>query len=273
MGKSAQTMTSRYRKPFRYPDGFADVLRDFTREVLRDQPKSIPEFGAAHFDRILRQSAEQQTMQGEGGAGPDRLSPEQLQEHLAQVFTAADVDGSGTLEYREFKKLLNEANLGFTKEDLRRILMESDENDDGTIDYNEFLPIGVDIIQSIYARREAHHAKEADEKFEDEKSEIARMALLHGMTKQQYTDLLLTYFKAHAGDEGVLSRPQFKAALQNAELGLTRHEINMIMAEVDVNQDGVIDIKEFDSIFFQMLVECISQVLSEERRGADELNT
>jgi len=54
-------MSSRYRKPFRYPvrlhhsvissiisslglhikqDGFADVLRDFTREVLREQPRA-----------------------------------------------------------------------------------------------------------------------------------------------------------------------------------------------------------------------------------------
>jgi len=93
------------------------------------------------------------------------------------------------------------------------------------------------------------------------------------MTKQQYSDLLLTYFKAHAGDAGVLSREQFKQALSNAELGLTRHEINMIMSEVDVNNDGVIDVAEFDSVFFEMLVECISMVLSEEVRSADELTT
>jgi Ca2+-binding EF-hand superfamily protein len=61
------------------------------------------------------------------------------------------------------------------------------------------------------------------------------------MTKQQYVDLLMTYFKAHAGDSNSLSRTQFKEALQNAELGLTRHEINLIMSEVDVNEDGVIE--------------------------------
>jgi len=71
----------------------------------------------------------------------------------------------------------------------------------------------------------------------------------------------------------VLSREQFKQALQNAELGLTRHEINGIMAEVDVNNDGVIDVSEFDSVFFEMLVECISLALSEEVRSADELTT
>merc|ERR1712196_411311 len=270
MGFSREAMTSRYRRPFRYPDGFADVLRDFTREVLRDQPKSIPEYGAAYFDRILKQSAEQQVIAEEGSGAPDRMSQEQLLEYLSQVFMEADVDGSGSLSYKEFKRVLATANFQFSKEDVRRMLMEADENDDGCIDYNEFLPIGVDIVQSIYARREAQAAKEA---MDSEVQTAARTALLHGMTKQQYSDLLLTYFKAHAGDAGVLSREQFKQALQNAELGLTRHEINLIMAEVDSNNDGVIDVSEFDNVFFEMLVECISLVLAEEVRGSDELTT
>merc|ERR1712205_230434 len=122
-------MTSRYRKPFRYPDGFADVLRDFTREVLREQPKSIPDFGAAYFENLLRQGAEmQQDM--EGGAAPTRMSPEELQEFLADIFIEADRDKSGTLSYKE---------------------------------YNEFLPIGVDIVQAIFARREAEAAAQADQ--------------------------------------------------------------------------------------------------------------
>lgn len=198
------------------------------------------------------------------------MSAQELQEYLAQVFVEADVDGSGALSYKEFKTVLKTASLGLTKEEIRRLLMEGDENDDGTIDYNEFLPIGIDIVQSIYAKKEAHAAQ----KKENEDSEIAaRTALLHGMTKQQYSDLLLAYFNAHAGEEGSLSRPQFKQALKNAEMGLTRHEINVIMAEVDTNQDGVIDLTEFDHVFFEMLVECITQVLANEIRSSDELCT
>merc|ERR1712159_968806 len=133
MGFSREAMTSRYRRPFRYPDGFADVLRDFTREVLRDQPKSIPEYGAAYFDRILKQSAEQQVIAEEGSGGPDRMSQEQLLEYLSQVFMEADVDGSGSLSYKEFKKVLQTAKFGFEKEDVRRMLMEADEDGDGTL--------------------------------------------------------------------------------------------------------------------------------------------
>jgi len=263
-------MTSRYRKPFRYPDGFADVLRDFTREVLRDQPRSIPEFGANYFDRILKQAAEQAIMQEEGDGSADRMSPEQLQEYLAQVFMEADVDGSGSLSYKEFKTVIKTAKLNFDKHEIRQMLMEADEDGNGSIDYNEFLPVGVDIVQAIYARREARATKEG---LAAETEAAARTALLHGMTKAQYSELLSTYFKAHADGSNVLTREQFTEALKNAELGLTRHEINLIKSEVDVNDDGLIDISEFDNVFFEMLVECISQVLAEEVRGADELTT
>jgi hypothetical protein len=145
-------MTSRYRKPFRYPDGFADVLRDFTREVLRDQPRSIPEFGANYFDRILKQAAEQAIMQEEGDGSADRMSPEQLQEYLAQVFMEADVDQSGALSYKEFKNVIKTAKLDFDKHEIRQMLMEADEDGNGSIDYNEFLPVGVDIVQVMPPR-------------------------------------------------------------------------------------------------------------------------
>jgi len=263
-------MTSRYRKPFRYPDGFADVLRDFTREVLREQPKSIPDFGAAYFENLLRQGAEmQQDM--EGGAAPTRMSPEELQEFLADIFIEADRDKSGTLSYKEFKEVIQTSRLGFSKQEIRRMLMEADENEDGYIDYNEFLPIGVDIVQAIFARREAEAAAQADQ---DAAQEAARIALVHGMDKDQYKQMLLSYFRAHDVDNsGFLSRKEFKECMKNADLGLTRQEINALMAEIDVDGDDNISLEEFDSIFFEMLVEIVSLAALEEARNSDELTT
>merc|ERR1711970_1570446 len=216
-------MTSRYRKPFRYPDGFADVLRDFTREVLREQPKSIPDFGAAYFENLLRQGTEMQQQEMDGGAGPTRMSPEELQEFLASIFMEADQDQTGTLSYKEFKEVIITSQLGFSKQEIRRMLMEADENEDGYIDYNEFLPIGGDIVQAIFARREAEAAAQADQ---EAAQEAARIALVHGMDKDQYKQMLLSYFRAHDVDNsGFLSRKEFKECMQSSELGLTRQEI------------------------------------------------
>merc|ERR1711988_261700 len=226
MGSGA--MTSRYRKPFRYPDGFADVLRDFTREVLREQPKSIPDFGAAYFENLLRQDAEMQQDDLDASSMPTRMSPEELQEFLASIFVEADQDGSGTLSYKEFKEVINTSNLKFDKNEIRRMLMEADSNEDGYIDYNEFLPIGVDIVQAIFARREA---EEAARNANEAAQEAARIALIHGMDKEQYKQMLLQYFRTHDVDNsGFLSRKEFKECMINAELGLTRREINALMA-------------------------------------------
>merc|ERR1711959_805683 len=261
-------MTSRYRKPFRYPDGFADALRDFTREVLREQPKSIPEFGTTYFENLLRQGAEAQC-EVDGAVPATRMSAEELTEFLSSVFNEADVDGSGTLSYKEFKTVIQTSRLEFTKQDIRKMLMEAGENEDGYIDYNEFLPIGVDIVQAIFARREAEAAAKSNE---EAAQEAARVALVHGMDKEQYKQMLMQYFRSHDTDNsGFLSRKEFKECMKNAELGLTRQEINALMAEIDVDGDGNISLDEFDGIFFEILVEIVKAAALEESRNADEL--
>ena len=42
-------MASKYLQKFPIPGSFPDLLHDFAREVLRDQPEDIYEFGAAYF--------------------------------------------------------------------------------------------------------------------------------------------------------------------------------------------------------------------------------
>jgi hypothetical protein len=42
-------MASKYLQKFPIPGEFPDMLHDFAREVLRDQPEDIYEYGAAYF--------------------------------------------------------------------------------------------------------------------------------------------------------------------------------------------------------------------------------
>jgi len=98
------------------------------------------------------------------------------------------------------------------------------------------------------------------------------VALVHGMDKDQYKQMLMAYFRAHDTDNsGFLSRKEFKECMKNADLGLTRQEINALMMEIDVDGDGNISLEEFDNIFFEMLVEIVSAAAVEESRNADEL--
>ncbi len=42
-------MASKYLQKYPVPEDFPDLLHDFAREVLRDQPENIYEYGALYF--------------------------------------------------------------------------------------------------------------------------------------------------------------------------------------------------------------------------------
>ena len=94
-------MVSKYGKDFTVPKDFPSVLKAFTREVLRSQPGNIYEFGAAYFSELIDQS---QSAIGHGAQ--ERLTPEQMEQVLVQLFREADVDGNNVLSLPEFKVIL-----------------------------------------------------------------------------------------------------------------------------------------------------------------------
>jgi len=44
------TMSSKFAKQYQVPPEFPEILKDFAREVLRNQPANINEFAAKYFD-------------------------------------------------------------------------------------------------------------------------------------------------------------------------------------------------------------------------------
>jgi len=45
-------MASKYLQKYPVPEEFPDLLHDFAREVLRDQPENIYEYGALYFKHM-----------------------------------------------------------------------------------------------------------------------------------------------------------------------------------------------------------------------------
>ena len=45
-------MASKYRKKFELPEGFYEILENYSREVLRDQPLDIVEFSYMYFKAL-----------------------------------------------------------------------------------------------------------------------------------------------------------------------------------------------------------------------------
>lgn len=58
-------MASKYIKKFRVPEGFENLLNDFAREVLRNQPKDILDFGVQYFTALEKKQELDYAQKGE----------------------------------------------------------------------------------------------------------------------------------------------------------------------------------------------------------------
>ena len=132
----------------------------------------------------------------------------------------------------------------------------ADENSDGLVDYAEFVPVALGVLEAIYAKRKfdaTRDARVAEAEgtcydwlpyflLQRNHSTAApftlvtassKAFLLHGMPKDELEDAIRKVFgRADADGSGMLSRTEFADALRGSGLGLTRREINVIMAEV-----------------------------------------
>jgi len=255
--------SARYGKQYTVPEGATTILKDFTRELLRHQPEDEHyfAFGLDYFNGLLEQEERR------GGVG--HLSKEELEEVLAEMFIQADADGSGALSLTEFKSVLKNANLGLSDKDAKLLYAEADMDENGEVTYQEFIPLAVDLVQSMYARMEAADAAAEEE---EEARDLAAEQL-HGMGREELNKVMADIFKrADADGSGALSLQEFRKCLKDADIGLTKKEINILMAECDVDQDGTISYDEFIPVAFDILVEIVKgQVL--EQRSPSELET
>jgi len=242
-------MASRYAEKFSIPEGFPQILREFTKEVLRENPQNIYDFGHQYFNGLASQNGEK---------GPGDLSPEELRDLINRLFQEADKDGNGYLDRKEFKSVFVglQSDLKLSAKEIRQIMSEADENQDGRIDYGEFVPLFIDVYYAMIAKRE--HANETAA-LKETALENARNFLLKGMPREELELLLHDVFeKADVDKGGYLSRSEFVKCMKDSNLGFTRKEVNVMMSEVDENKDGKITYNEFAPMCFSVLTEMVA---------------
>ena len=236
---------------FALPEAFPKILKDFTREVLRDQPADINTYAAEYFANLSASSNDNQ-------GGELQVDMDSMRQRIESMFAEADVEGKGYLTRPQFMSVMGSVKdeLNMSDADLRHVMSEADENDDGMIDFNEFLPLAMSIFEAIYAKQDLH-------KHENEAVDKASELLLHGMTREELEAMLHEMFdRADTEKKGYLSRAQFGAVLKDSDLGFTRREINVLMSQVDENHDGVIEFKEFVPLAFELCVGIIARSLA-----------
>jgi len=239
------------------------LLKAFVREILRNQPANIYEFGAEYFKQQLDAKSQTQHYGSGGGGSTD------IENQLRAVFIEADVDHSGYLSTKEFKQLLKHADLGLSNAQIRLLMSEADENEDDQIDYNEFMIAVVQLIRSFAAKKEAEvevasRVNEAREK--------AEFRIAHGITKEEYESIIAEAFReADVDGSGYLSRNELRSVLKAADIGLTRKEVNLLLASVDLDHDQKISFDEFRPLFHEVMVEVMSNVFLKNSKSQSDV--
>eukprot|EP00929_Paragymnodinium_shiwhaense_P120131 TRINITY_DN92014_c0_g1_i1.p1 TRINITY_DN92014_c0_g1~~TRINITY_DN92014_c0_g1_i1.p1 ORF type:complete len:429 (-),score=152.53 TRINITY_DN92014_c0_g1_i1:107-1393(-) len=265
-------MSSKFAKQYQVPPEFPEILKDFAREVLRNQPANINEFASKYFDCLASglPADAAQGAHGPGGAGAREeveLSIGDIETIIQDLFRKYDQDNNCYLDPKEFQSLMEDLQqrLDFPPDEIYRFLAEADMNADGMIEYDEFIPLAIQIIQGMYAKKRL-------EMHMTEVNETAENMLVHGMSKDELTALVESIFKRMDADgSGILSKQEFVQALTAMELGLTRREINNIMFRVDQDDDGNVDYSEFVPFAFDLLRKLTSMRLLETELENDEL--
>lgn len=107
---------------------------------------------------------------------------------------------------------------------------------------------------------------------QDEARLKAKHYMLHGMSRDELQKIMMDVFtNADADGSGQLSRKEFLSAIKEADLGLTRKEINVLMAKVDADGDGNISYEEFAPLCFDILVEILMSEIVEKEKSPSQL--
>jgi len=261
-------MSSRYQKPYTIPEAFPPLLKELTREILREQPENIYEFGAAYFKNLLDIQTEEQKKQETSLLD---MGPDEQEAFITDIFLTADKDQNGYLDRKEFQDVLRSTDLNLSRRDYRKIMIECDENDDGCIEYNEFVPFMVQVLQAFKAKDEMTEQMQKDQQ---EAEEMAEAILIKGMYQEEFLEQLGNSFLAADEDKnGYLDRKEFKKCLRYAGLGLTKREVNLLMSEADTDMDGKISWQEFATKCYEVMVwHFTNEILEDQRKfPANEL--
>ena len=104
-------VTTDFRGHQTIPAEFPQILKDFTREILREQPDNLYRFGRDYFERLAYPDAVGDASGDDSRRPFESMSDEELLAWLTEIFVTADTDNNGSLDREEFKVVMSGLNL------------------------------------------------------------------------------------------------------------------------------------------------------------------
>jgi hypothetical protein len=242
-----RTRATRYQQRQQLPPNFAAVLKEYTREVLREQPQDIVAWSAQYFKRMALETDPLLAQQ----PPPEHYAPaienpelEVVAMKIAKVFATMDDADTGVLYVHLVKRALLEA-LGLTRAQALYILSSDYVRiaDDGTMEYRQFARECVNAV--LFFQQSNYEFPEATQ---------VDNALVHGMSREELEDELRRVMRANDTEGlGRVLYPKYRQTLMNAPLQLTQRDINILCAEAEQTSDGFVEYKNDIGNAFNLL--------------------
>lgn len=155
----------------------------------------------------------------------------QLSRYMSKLFQIGDTNGDGVLDADELESLLKKSGFNLSSDIIDTLMQRADINGDGVISETEFCKAGV-ALQQVG--------------FPVEQPAAPAMPNLADVEPAQLKRYMERLFKiGDKNNDGVLDALELRDLLQKSGFNLDETTIELIMAAVDVNYDGVIQFSEF----------------------------
>ncbi|EQC42674.1 hypothetical protein SDRG_00402 [Saprolegnia diclina VS20] len=270
-------MASRYAKTIKVPDGFPDTLRNFAREVLRQQEKlatreDILQYGIKYFKDLAEKRAGINNGPTFATEKFMTMADEEIDDFLWQTFRAADPPSAGHIDIADFKKAFSDMVDYLKLNPLARLrcAAEVDELENASVAYSDFVAAASRVISTLKKRKsiesplyDANAGKEVPINEDTD-------ALLHGLLREEMESLLREILHhVDVENAGSVTRHAFLGCLQDGDLGLTRREINLILFQVPETVDNIVIYSDIIPTIFDVLLYAHANDLLETPRSED----
>ena len=239
-------------------------------EQFFTNPELAHSLGLYGWSRPVSPEPEEAPYEAEDEYGEDELNPEleggtgmdvvDLENLLIELFKEADTDNSGTLDPAEFAGLMATAQLGLSKQELKFLLADADENSDGSISYAEFVPLAVEVVQTMRLKQ----------RYEDYAADIGEEMRWGAEQIIGPPDGITAAVQQAGSKMGVsaLSKGQLKSLLKQPALGLSKQQASMAAAAVPYDEGDTVAISWLCEELYGILVDTVAEGLAQQNLGA-----
>lgn len=216
------------------PSESEDGLVDYRRFV----PTAAKAIDIMFQPAILRRRAELIETQDLSPASLLSSSKDEYVRKLRTLFSAYDLNKSGELNPRQFRAIIEAMDLHLAPSEIMVLMSNADLDSNGAISFEEFVEfcnINLAHLERENHIRQLQEAMNRTDGTRDDAEDVMAM-----------TEHLHHIFKlADADGSGALSYEELEVVFKSVNMHLSHFQLQVLMSEMDVNNDGSVSYDEF----------------------------